>query len=187
MYWRLVPIIARTGFTLSKVSTSPPMNIVSSPVIALGVLPVTGASMKWTQLLASSEAIRSAHSTPIVDISMTIVPGFIESAILSRPKRISDTSSPAVTIVMRISDSLASSLELLHIFAPRDISSVARSGVRFHTQRSPHLTRILRAIGRPMRPRPMNPIRIEKKIKNNPDSREIIRKSKKKYSEVIQL
>jgi hypothetical protein len=158
--------MASTGFTFSKISTSPPTNIVSSPVIAFGVLPVTGASRKWTHFFARLVPISTAHSTPMVDISMTIVPGLIESAILSWPKRIPDTSSPAVTIVMMISDSLASSMALLHIFAPRDMSSVARSGVRFHTQRSPHLARILRHIGTPMRPRPMKPIRIEEKVSN---------------------
>ena len=156
--------MASTGFACCRIPASPPTNIVSSPVIAFGVLPVTGASRKWTHLLVSSDPIRSAHSTPMVDISMTIVPGLMESAILSWPKRIPDTSSPAVTIVMSISDSLASSLTLLHIFAPRVISSVARSGVRFHTLSSPHLARILRAIGTPMRPRPMKPIRIKEGI-----------------------
>lgn len=156
--------MARTDFADSKISTSPPTNIVSSPVIAFGVLPVTGASRKWIHFLSSSEAIRTAHSTPIVDISMTIVPGLIQSAIPSVPKRIPETSSPAVTIVMRISVCSASSLALLHSFAPRDMSSLARSGVRFHTERSPHLARILRAIGAPMRPRPMKPIRIERKV-----------------------
>ncbi len=165
MYWRLVPIIARIGFALSNTSFSPQTNIVSSPVIAFGVLPVTGASRKEIHRSESLLPILSAHLTPIVDISMTIPHGVSESIIPSLPKMTSSTSSPAVTIVMRISIFFASSILLKASLAPRDTSSFTFSGVRFHTVRSPHFEMIFFAIGIPMSPRPINQIRIEKKLR----------------------
>lgn len=160
IYWRFVPIIVSTGFTFSNISAFPQINIVSSPVIAFGVLPVTGASIKYISFSDNLSPIFFAHSTQIVDISTTTLPGLSAPTVPSNQKKISSTSSPAVTIVISISTVAARSFFLLQIFAPRVLSSFARSGVRFQTERSPHFARIFFAIGRPISPSPINPIRI---------------------------
>ncbi len=151
----------RTPLVFSKTSLSPPTNIVSSPVIAFGVLPVTGASRKWIPCFSSFSPIFVAHSTPIVDISITVDPGLREVAAPSNPKSTSSTSSHAVTIVMRTSTSLASIFFVSQTFAPRFFSSSVRSGVRFQTKSSLHFETIFFAMGIPMSPSPIKPIFIE--------------------------
>lgn len=135
--------------------------MVSSPVIALGVLPVTGASRKWIPCFDSRSPIFVAKSTPIVDMSIIMLPGFIDAATPSIPKSISSTSSPAVTIVMRISTSFASQDLLSQTFAPIFFSPSVRSILRFHTESSHRFERIFFAIGSPMSPSQINPIFIK--------------------------
>lgn len=148
--------------------------------MAFGVLPVTGASRKYIHVCDNFSPIFFAHSTPMVDITMTILPGLSNHAHPSSPKSIVSTSSPAVTMVMRISTFFASSFLLSQTFAPRDTSSFARSGLRFQTERSPHFESIFRAIGIPISPSPINPIRIKnsyEKISTYPITR-IVRSAK---------
>src|SRR5262245_5461866 len=152
--WPFV-MASRTGLARSYASPSPPTIAKSCAVSATETLPDTGASRTSTPRGSASRTRRATTAGPIVLISSTTEPGRKRS---SRPlsTRTASAAAPSVSIVTTTA-AAASSAGSATATAPSSTRGVHRAAVRFQT-RSRNLARsTLRAMGRPMRPRPANP------------------------------
>ena len=132
--------------------------IVSVAASAPAGPPVTGASSIRTCFAPSAAAIRTVACGAIVLMSMTVKPGFAPARTPSGPSSTSSTSEVAVTIVMTTSECDASSAAVEEKEAPASSSGAARSGRRAYTRSGYPASSRWSAIGRPITPRPMNPI-----------------------------
>ncbi len=154
----VLPIAWKIGSTWSKTALSPPTMIESAASIAPCSPPDTGASSIFTPLAASALPTFCDTIGEIVDMSAKISPGFAPSMMPSLPSATSSTSGEFGSIVMRTSDCAATSRGVPADFAPAPTSSSTGPRLRLWTTSGyPALRRFL-AMGRPMIPRPMNPI-----------------------------
>ena len=159
MWTMFLPIFWNTGSTRSNTSALPPTMIESAASIAPRSPPDTGASSISAPRASSAAAISRVATGEIELMSTTTAPRRTPSRMPFGPCTTSRTSGVSATIMMMMSLRLATSLGDAPTFAPACATSAVLLCVRFQTVTSyPAATRCF-AIGRPMIPRPMNPIR----------------------------
>ena len=135
--------------------------MVSVPAMAPGSPPDTGASSATTPRSDRRAAIDCAAAGAMVLMSMWMWPALAPSATPSAPSVTCSTSGASATMLIVIDARRATSAALAQSPAPASSSGCIDSRRRLHTcTRWPALMR-LRAMGRPMRPSPMNPTSIE--------------------------
>jgi hypothetical protein len=121
--------------------------------------PLTGASSMATSRSASAAAITRVGPGSIELMSITREPGRRPAITPASPVITCSTSPVSGSIVMVTSLASATSVGFVAAAAPAATSSSTGPGLRECTVNSnPAVSRLL-AIGRPMMPRPMNPIR----------------------------
>ncbi len=154
-----LPIVSSSGRTRSSAVASPPTMMDSDALMAPISPPLTGASSISAPRALASAAISRAVAGAMVLMSTMTMPGRSWSNTPCGPASTCRTSGESGTIVITTSVRAATSAGVAASVAPAWTS--ASTGARLRlctTSEKPPLMR-LSAMGRPMRPRPMNPTR----------------------------
>ncbi len=133
--------------------------MVSVPSVALMTPPVTGASISEMLFVDSSSPSRFITPGELVDRSITTVPGFAFSATPPGPAITASTCFGVGSDSITTSLPAATSATLAPRLAPALMHASIAAGLRSNTVTSwLVLLTMLRDIGPPMAPTPMNPI-----------------------------
>ena len=162
-----LPSASKTGRTRSKTFSGPPHMMERVAFMAPVSPPLTGASMNWTPAFWSFLPISMLTLGEIVLMSATISAarrvGASESlrasTIPSEPQQTSATSGELGSMVMTRSLLAPTSQGVFAATAPCATSSSTGAGLLLLTVSAKPAFSRLRAMGLPMTPRPMNPIR----------------------------
>jgi len=128
------------------------------PAIAPLSPPETGASSISMSFWARVVARRRVVEAAMLLMSMTKLPALAPCMRPLSPKMICSTSGVSETIVIIMSVCSATALGEVQAVAPACVNGCVISGRRACTQSAWPAWRRLRAIGRPMMPRPIKPI-----------------------------
>src|SRR3990172_7958332 len=129
----------------------------SAPFSAPQVPPVTGASRNLTPRSAQAAATRRASTGDTVLESTSTLPRRRSPTAPCSPHRICSSAGGSLTMVMSTSAAAAASRGEAAASAPCATNGPTRDAVRFHTVTAKPAFRRLAAIGRPIKPNPMNP------------------------------
>src|SRR5438552_3865482 len=154
-----LPIAEKIGCARANACALPPTMKVSVAACAPATPPETGASSIARPLLSAAPATARAVSTSIVEQSISKVPGTALATTPSSPRYTSRTSWPLGSIVIitsAIAQTRAREPGMLPPAAPKFSTAVSLTSSPLTEW--PALSR-LRAIGKPMLPRPTKPIR----------------------------
>ena len=155
----LLPSASNTGVARANASSVPPTMIESAASIAPFSPPLTGASSIATSFAANASAITRVGPGSIELMSTTSDPGAAPSSTPPPPERTCSTSvvSGSIVIVMSLASATAAGPSALA--APASTSSSTGPSEREYTVSGKPAASRFRAIGLPMMPRPMNPMR----------------------------
>ena len=133
--------------------------IESCPSTAAGSPPDTGASTASTPRSASAACTSRAVAGAMVDMSITSMPSRTPAITPSSPRITASTSGESGSMVITTSERSATSRGVVAVSAPAAASSSTAAELRLWTTTGkPALTRRA-AMGLPMMPRPMKPMR----------------------------
>ncbi len=157
--WKMfLPMLARIGRARSRVAAAPPTIKVRVPAAAPAVPPETGASSRAMPRAAAARWTLRAASGAMVEHSSTRLPGAITLSRPASPRYNPSTWRLAGSMLITTSAALTASAALLAARAPCAASSSTALATRSNTLRLwPALSR-LRAMGRPIWPRPIKAI-----------------------------
>ena len=154
----VLPTASKTSDTASKSDFSPPTMIDSTPSMAPGSPPETGASSGFRPFSLACSARSVATSGRMVEKSIQVAPAAAEARMPSSPSSTFSTSGESGTMVMMTSAPSTASAMVAAACPPASARASALAGVRLKPRTvKPALTRFL-AMGRPMIPSPMNAI-----------------------------
>jgi len=143
----------------ASVASGPPTMMDSVPAMAPLSPPLTGASSISMPASPNRPAMRRVTAGEMVDMSITTSPGRPASTMPPGPRATCSTSGESDTMVMTTSERSATSRGQEASTALSLTSSSMPGRLRFHTvSEYPAFSR-LRAIGRPIMPSPMKPMR----------------------------
>jgi len=156
----LVPIAASAGLASSKSPAAPPTMIASVPSVARGVPPETGASMKRTPRSCAALATRCDTAGSMVDISTHSVPLRAAASTPPSPVYTDSTCGEEGSIVTTTSAVATASAALAAAVMPAAAAAFTASGLLSNAVTvKPFFTRFF-AMGNPMVPTPMKPMRV---------------------------
>lgn len=152
------PTAAKNGCARSKAARSPPTISTSSPDLACGVEPDTGASRYAMPRAANAAATSRAHAGEFVDESMTSTPASASAMTLSGPASMTArVAASSDTMDHTTLAPLAASAGDAHAVTPGSAASgAALAASRLYTRSVNPLRARFAAIGAPIAPRPMN-------------------------------
>ena len=147
-----------SGSWASNVAVSPPTMMTMVPSLARAVPPETGASSMAMPFACMPSAQRRAVAGALVDRSIYVVPGLAFAAMPCGPSATSSTMRGSGNEVITTSHPAATSATDLPAVAPSSVHAFTASGLRSNTTTSWLVfLMMLRHMGPPMLPTPMNP------------------------------
>src|SRR5262245_26965472 len=159
--WKmLAPMASRTGRAAAKSSAEPPTMMASVPSTARGTPPDTGASTKRSPRSTAAAATRRETPGSIVDMSTQSVPLRAAARTPPSPEYADSTLGDDGSIVTTTSAVATTSAALAAAVIPAAAAACTAAGFMSKAlTANPFFTRFF-AMGSPIVPTPMNPIRV---------------------------